>query len=221
MNQIGLQHCRLVIRISSYWSNIFGMLFIYSMDEAWQIYQQHAPVVVDLVYNIAWVLKKGGFIYIRQNYVRDLTANILSEVCKDIEIKPELTTLMGKEFGRRTANTTNDTRLDIRLRKIWQRGQQTFLDLRVFDPNASQYLNKLLQQCHIMNEEKGKSIQRESSTNWTWYIYTNGFFNLWKYGKEISYVLFKIIWFIIREMSSTKSITMNWIQTKIYFALLK
>ena len=109
--------------------------------------------------------KKGGFIYIRQNYLRDLTANILSEVCKDIEIKPELTTLMGKELGRRTANTTNDTRLDIRLRKIWQRGQQTFLDLRVFDPNASQYLNKLFQQCHTMNEEKGKSIQRESSAN--------------------------------------------------------
>ena len=103
--------------------------------------------------------KKGGFIYIRQNYLRDLTANILSEVCKDIEIKPELTTLMGKELGRRTANTTNDTRLDIRLRKIWQRGQQTFLDLRVFDPNASQYLNKLFQQCHTMNEKKERAYK--------------------------------------------------------------
>ena len=57
--QIGLQHCRLVILVSSYWSNIFRMQSTYGMDRALQIYQQHAPVVLDLVYNIAWVVRKG------------------------------------------------------------------------------------------------------------------------------------------------------------------
>ena len=42
MYQIGLQHCRLVILVSSYLSNIFGMQFAYGMDEALQIYQQDA-----------------------------------------------------------------------------------------------------------------------------------------------------------------------------------
>ena len=34
------------------------MQFAYDMDRVLQIYQQHAPVVVDVVYNIAWGVKK-------------------------------------------------------------------------------------------------------------------------------------------------------------------
>ena len=80
--------------------------------------------------------KKGGFVSIRHNDLRDLTANMLSEVCKDVEIEPKLTPLTGEVLGSRTANTTNQARLDIRARGVWERGQQAFLDLRVFDPNA-------------------------------------------------------------------------------------
>ena len=39
--------------------------------------------------------KKGGFISIRHNNVRDLIANMMSEVCKDTETKPKLTSLSG------------------------------------------------------------------------------------------------------------------------------
>ena len=63
--------------------------------------------------------KKGGFVSIRHNDLRDLTANMLSEVCKDVEVEPKLTPLTGKVLGSRTANTTNDARLDIRARGIW------------------------------------------------------------------------------------------------------
>ena len=40
------------ILVSSYRSNISGMQFAYGKDGALQIHQQHAPVAVDLVYNI-------------------------------------------------------------------------------------------------------------------------------------------------------------------------
>ena len=52
MYKIGLQQGRLVILVSSYQSNIFRMQFAYGMDGVLQIYQQHSPVVVDLLYNI-------------------------------------------------------------------------------------------------------------------------------------------------------------------------
>ena len=39
--------------VSSYRSNIFRMQFAYGMDGALQRYQQRAPVVLDLVCNIA------------------------------------------------------------------------------------------------------------------------------------------------------------------------
>ena len=34
----------------------------------------------------------------RHNDLRDLTANMLSEVCKDIEVKPKLAPLTGEEL---------------------------------------------------------------------------------------------------------------------------
>ena len=82
---------------------------------------------------------------------------MLSEVCKDIEIEPKLTPLTGEDLNSRTANTTNEAKLDIRARGVWERGQHAFLYLRVFDPKACCYLKKSLQQCHVMNEQEKKS----------------------------------------------------------------
>ena len=86
---------------------------------------------------------------------------MLSEVCKDVEIKPKLTLLTGEELGSRTANTTNEARIGVRARRVWERGQQAFLDLKVFDSNAYRYLNKSLQQCHVMNEQEKKRAYSE------------------------------------------------------------
>ena len=41
--------------------------------------------------------KKDGFVRIRHNDLRDLTVRIVSEVCKDAEIKPTLLPLSGEE----------------------------------------------------------------------------------------------------------------------------
>ena len=99
-------------------------------------------------------MKKGDFVSIRHNDLRDLTANMLSKVCKDVEIGPKLTPLTGEDLGSRTKNTTNEVRLDIRAHGDGERVQQAFLDLRVFHPNACRYLNKPLQQCHLINEQE-------------------------------------------------------------------
>ena len=57
--------------------------------------------------------KKDGFIYIwpliRHNDLRDLTANIMSELCKDTEIQPKLTPLSGEELQARTSNNSNES----------------------------------------------------------------------------------------------------------------
>ena len=81
--------------------------------------------------------KKGGFITIRHNDLCDLTANLLTEVCKDVDIEPQLLPVMGETFENRTANTSNEARVDIKSRGFWVRGQQTFFDVGLFDPNAN------------------------------------------------------------------------------------
>ena len=53
---------------------------------------------------------------------------MLSELYKDVEIVPKLAPLTGQALGSRTENTTNEVRLDIRVRGVWEQGQQAFLD---------------------------------------------------------------------------------------------
>ena len=47
--------------------------------------------------------KKGGFICIRHNDLRDQTANMISEVCNYTEIETKLTPLSGAELQDRTS----------------------------------------------------------------------------------------------------------------------
>ena len=91
--------------------------------------------------------KKGGFITIRHNDLRDLTANLLTDIWRDVDIEPQLLPVTGETFENRTANTSNEARGDIRSRAFWVIGRETFFEVRVFDPNANRYLNKALPQC--------------------------------------------------------------------------
>ena len=102
------------------------------------------------------ICKKEVFVSVRRNDLRDLITNMSSKVCKNTEIEPKSTPLKGKELGSRTTNTTNKARLDIRAREVWERGQQAFLDLRVFDPKTCRYHSKSLRQCHVTNEQEKK-----------------------------------------------------------------
>ena len=105
--------------------------------------------------------KKGGFVRIRHNDLRDITARIVSEICKDTEIEPKLLPLFGEKLHERTTNRSNEASLDIRAREFWERGPQAFFDIRIFDPNTCRYLNRSLQQCHAMNEHEKKRSYNE------------------------------------------------------------
>ena len=90
--------------------------------------------------------KKGGFIATKNNNPCDLTANLQTEVRKDIDIEPQLLPITGKKFSNRTSNTSNEGRVDTQSRGFWVRGQVAFFDVRVFDTIANRYLNKALPQ---------------------------------------------------------------------------
>ena len=100
--------------------------------------------------------KEGDFVSIRHNGLRDLTAKMLSEVCKDTEIEPKLTPLTSEELVNRTANTTNVARLDITARGVWDRGQYAYLDLRLFDISACLYLTS----CSMHEQEKKRAYNK-------------------------------------------------------------
>ena len=70
----------------------------------------------------AMVCPKRRFPTIRHNEVRGLTANLLTEVCHDVETEPKLQVLNGECFSFRTANMEDGARLD--MKNSWFGGQQ-------------------------------------------------------------------------------------------------
>ena len=147
---------------------------------------------------------------------------MLSEICKDVEIEPKLTPLTGEELGFRTANTTNEARLDIRAHGVWETGQQAILDLRVFDPNACRHLNKALQQCHIMNQQEKKRAYNKRVLQIEHGTFTPLFFSIYgRMGRECRTFYSRLSDLLSEKRDLAKSITMYRIQTKICFALLK
>ncbi len=77
-----------------------------------------------------------GFPIIHHNEVRDITADLLTEICHDVEIEPTLQPLTGERLSNHTANTEDGARLDVKARGFWDRMQCAFFDISVFYPNA-------------------------------------------------------------------------------------
>ena len=134
------------------------------MDEIYRILQQHVHVIVSYGIQHCISCKKGGFIN-----VRDLTACLLTEVCKDVSVEPLLTPLTGENMEIRSAKIGDEARLDISARDFWVRGQKAFFDVRVFDPNASRYVTQSLQQCYARNEKDKKNGERILNVEHHWY----------------------------------------------------
>ena len=83
-----------------------------------------------------------------------MTAELLSEVCSDMRVEPSLEPLTGEEFYYRTANWSEEARLDVSARGIWQSYQKVFLDIRVFNPLAKRYGS--VAQAFATNEKEKK-----------------------------------------------------------------
>ena len=85
--------------------------------------------------------RKEGFIALRHNRRRNITHNLLKQVCHNVRVEPTLQKLTGEQFEQRAANTLDEARLDVAARGFWATGQIAFFDIRVFYSNATRYAN--------------------------------------------------------------------------------
>ena len=80
----------------------------------------------------------GGFPTLRHNEVRDLTADLMAEVCHDVCTEPPLQPLTGETLTGASAISEDGARLDIAASGFWGgRHNRAFFDVRVFNPYAS------------------------------------------------------------------------------------
>ena len=94
--------------------------------------------------------------------------------------------------------------------------------MRVFDPNSRRYLNKSLQQCHAMNEHEKKGSYNERVLQVNQGTFRSLVFSIYgSMGRECNMFYSRLSQLISDKRNLSKSMIMNWIRTKVCFALLK
>ena len=161
--------------------------------------------------------KKGGLVYICR-----LTGNILREVCDDAEVEVKLIPLTGEQLQYRSAVTGDEASLNTRARNFWVRGQEAFLNVRVFNANANRCINTTLPQCHETNDKEKKrnynyrilQIEHRAFTTLVFSIYGS-------MGRECTKFYSKLEELLSDKRKKSKLLKVDWLRTKVCFGLLK
>ena len=110
----------------------------------------------------AFTCPKGGFPILRHNEIRDLTANLLAEVCHDVSIEPNLQPLTGEVLSEPSSIGQDGARLDIAASGCWGgRHERTYFDVRVFNPHAPSNRSANLSSCYRKHERIKKNAYEQ------------------------------------------------------------
>ena len=72
-------------------------------------------VIHDLSY------KKGGFVSKKHDNIKDFLTILLNKVCVDVQSEPQLIPVTKEHMKLKTANTNDESRLDMKARGFWRR----------------------------------------------------------------------------------------------------
>ena len=170
----------------------------------------------------AMICPHGGMIISRHNEIRDLTADWMSEVCKETETEPLLQPLSGEIILPRSANKQEDARVDIKTVGLWGRQQSAFFDVRVFHPNAPNYRDKSVAALFRKHEldkkrEYGDRIREVENGSFTPLVFstTGGA------SRETTVVFKRLAELLANKRNLPYSITLAWMRCHVSFALMK
>jgi len=81
----------------------------------WQLERLPAMCACGSSFGVSHALscKKGGFVTLRHNEVRDITAELLKEVCQDVRKEPMLGEVVPGELIKKSSNRSREARLDV------------------------------------------------------------------------------------------------------------
>ena len=99
------------------------------------------------------VCKLGGLINMRHDNVRDVEAEFLKEVCREVRTEPGLLPVEPENFDT-GAKTGDMARLDIVATGLFGNMEKTFFDVRVTHPNAPSYYGMTEERLHELNEKE-------------------------------------------------------------------
>lgn len=146
----------------------------------------------------------------------------MKEVCHDVRVEPHLLPITSETFQTRSASRDQEARLDVSTLGLWGNPfQRTFFDIRVFNPFASSTpkpIERAYQ--HHESEKMRKYAERvrnvENGTFCPMVFSTTG-----GAGDTAKKVFKKIASLLSEKQKESYSDTMNFIRTRISFALLR
>ena len=103
----------------------------------------------------ALTCKTGGFIIMRHNEIRDLLANLLTDVCHNVTLEPHLQPLSGESLSSSSATREENARLDVGVNGFWGgRFERAYIDVRVFNPHAPSNLSSQISSTYRRHERE-------------------------------------------------------------------
>ena len=100
--------------------------------------------------------KKGGFVSSRHDNMRNFLTICLKKVCRDVMVELHQIPLTNEKFALKSANTSEEARLDIKAKGFWRKGETTFFDVRVTHVNSKSSKNLKTAQTFRRHEDPKK-----------------------------------------------------------------
>jgi len=167
---------------------------------------------------------KGGLPSLRHNDVRDLTATLLSEVCSQVIVEPELQPVSNpEEFSLATSNTQEGARLDVAMNGFWGgQSERCFVDVRVFNPYAASNKCSSLSATYKKHENikrraYGQRIREVEHASFTPLVMsaTGGL------AHEATIFYKRLASLLSAKWGDSYAITLGWLRCRLSFSLLR
>ena len=171
--------------------------------------------------NHCMTCKKGGYVILRHNSLRDLFAEILEEVRSDVQIEPPLLPLTGEKLPH-GSNITPGARLDVSARNLWSPLAKAFIDVRIFNPQAKTNWDRSIPQMYTSHENEKKTeylprvLQVEKATFTPAVFSTSG-----GIGKEADKLIRRMAERMSAKRGETYSSVVSFLRRRFRFDLLK
>ena len=166
---------------------------------------------------------KGGFPTLRHNEIRDITASLLTEVCSEVCVEPELQQVTPDQLNGATANRQDGARLDVSANGVWGgRFQKTYFDVRVFNPLAPSNRNQAPAAVFRKHEQEKKRayqqrVQDVEQSSFTPLVLsaTGGM------GPEAFIFYKRLAALLSNKWDSPYSKTLCWLRCRLSFSLIR
>ena len=163
----------------------------------------------------------GGYPTIRHDGIKDITTNLMKEVCRHVAIEPTLQPLSGENLIPASANRSNEARLDIKADGFWDCNYQSaYFDVRIFNPTAHTFRNKTLSANHRRHEMEKRRQYEDRIIQVEHRVFTPLVFSTaGSVGPAATIVLNRLSSLLATKWNIGYNKIISWIRCKIGFAL--